>query len=109
MDMHPVEGIDGNSSKEAILNILAKYGIGPEAVKLWGTGKPLREFLWSEEMADASVFIMEHVDFKDTCRPRDKEMRNCHINIGTGKEISIRQLADLIVSTVGYQGRLTFD
>lgn len=76
-------------------------------MRLWGTGTPLREFLWSEEMADASVFVMEHVDFKDTFKPDDKEIRNCHINIGTGKEITIRQLAELIVNTVGYQGRLT--
>ena len=98
-----------HSSKEDILNILRKYGISEEEVRLWGTGTPLREFLWSEEMADASVFVMEHVDFKDTFEPDDKEIRNCHINIGTGKEITIRQLAELIVNTVGYQGRLTFD
>lgn len=109
MNQRPVEGIDGNSSKEDILAILAKYGISNSEVKLWGTGTPLREFLWSEEMADASVFVMEHVDFKDTYKQGDKDIRNCHINIGTGKEISIRELAELIVSTVGYQGQLTFD
>lgn len=109
MNLRPVEGINGDSSKEDILNILQKYGISEEEVKLWGTGTPLREFLWSEEMADASVFVMEHVNFKDTFNPDDKEIRNCHINIGTGKEITIRQLAELIVNTVGYQGRLAFD
>ena len=109
LNQRPVEGIDGNSSKEDILAILAKYGISNSEVKLWGTGTPLREFLWSEEMADASVFVMEHVDFKDTYKRGDKDIRNCHINIGTGKEISIRELAELIVSTVGYQGQLTFD
>jgi len=109
LNQRPVEGIDGNSSKEDILAILAKYGISNSEVKLWGTGTPLREFLWSEEMADASVFVMEHVDFKDTYKQGDKDIRNCHINIGTGKEISIRKLAELIVSTVGYQGQLTFD
>ena len=109
LNQRPVEGIDGNSSKEDILAILAKYGISNSEVKLWGTGTPLREFLWSEEMADASVFGMEHVDFKDTYKQGDKDIRNCHINIGTGKEISIRELAELIVSTVGYQGQLTFD
>ena len=109
MNLRPVEGINGDSSKEDILTILRKYGISEEEVRLWGTGTPLREFLWSEEMADASVFVMEHVDFKDTFEPDDKEIRNCHINIGTGKEITIRQLAELIVNTVGYQGRLTFD
>ena len=109
LNQRPVEGIDGNSSKEDILTILAKYGISNSEVKLWGTGTPLREFLWSEEMANASVFVMEHVDFKDTYKQGDKDIRNCHINIGTGKEISIRELAELIVSTVGYQGQLTFD
>ena len=109
LNQRPVEGIDGNSSKEDILAILAKYGISNSEVKLWGTGTPLREFLWSEEMADVSVFVMEHVDFKDTYKQGDKDIRNCHINIGTGKEISIRELAELIVSTVGYQGQLTFD
>ncbi|MBP7267279.1 MAG: NAD-dependent epimerase/dehydratase family protein, partial [Bacteroides sp.] len=73
------------------------------------TGTPLREFLWSEEMADASVFIMEHVDFKDTYRPGTKEIRNCHINIGTGKEISIAGLAHLIVKETGYKGNITFN
>lgn len=109
LNQRPVEGIDGSSSREDILAILAKYGISNTEVKLWGTGTPLREFLWSEEMADASVFVMEHVDFKDTYKQGDKDIRNCHINIGTGKEISIRELAELIVSTVGYQGQLTFD
>ena len=109
LNQRPVEGIDGSSSRENILAILAKYGISNTEVKLWGTGTPLREFLWSEEMADASVFVMEHVDFKDTYKQGDKDIRNCHINIGTGKEISIRELAELIVSTVGYQGQLTFN
>ena len=109
INLRPVEGVNGNNTHQEILEKLAKFGITPEAVTLWGTGKPMREFLWSEEMADASVFVMEHVDFKDTFKLDDKEIRNCHINIGTGKEITIRQLAELIVNTVGYQGRLTFD
>ena len=109
MNRRPVEGINGDSPKEDILNILRKYGISDTEVTLWGTGTPLREFLWSEEMADASVFVMEHVDFKDTYKEGDKDIRNCHINIGTGKEITIRQLAERIVETVGYQGKLPFD
>ena len=103
------EGVNGDSPKEEILAILQKYGISETEVTLWGTGTPLREFLWSEEMADASVFVMEHVDFKDTYKEGSKDIRNCHINIGTGKEITIRQLAERIVETVGYQGKLTFD
>ena len=109
MNLRPVEGISGANSNEEILQILRKYGITEKEVTLWGTGTPLREFLWSEEMADASVFVMEHVDFKDTYKAGTKDIRNCHINIGTGKEITIRELAELIVSTVGYQGKLTFD
>lgn len=109
LDLRPVEGVSGANSDEEILRLLAKYGITSEEIRLWGTGTPLREFLWSEEMADASVFVMEHVDFKDTYRSGEKDIRNCHINIGTGKEITIRQLAELIVKTIGYQGRLTFD
>ena len=109
MNQRPVESVNGDSSKEDILAILKKYGISETEVTLWGTGTPLREFLWSEEMADASVFVMEHVDFKDTYKEGSKDIRNCHINIGTGKEITIRQLAERIVETVGYQGKLTFD
>ena len=109
MNQRPVEGVNGDSPKEEILAILQKYGISETEVTFWGTGTPLREFLWSEEMADASVFVMEHVDFKDTYKEGSKDIRNCHINIGTGKEITIRQLAERIVETVGYQGKLTFD
>ena len=109
MNQRPVEDVNGDSSKEDILAILKKYGISETEVTLWGTGTPLREFLWSEEMADASVFVLEHVDFKDTYKEGSKDIRNCHINIGTGKEITIRQLAERIVETVGYQGKLTFD
>ncbi|HPW70611.1 MAG TPA: GDP-L-fucose synthase [Bacteroides graminisolvens] len=100
LNLRPVEGVNGQYSKEEILHILKKYGISESGVELWGTGTPLREFLWSEEMADASVFIMEQVDFKDA---------RSHINIGTGKEISIKALAELIMKTVGYTGKLTFD
>ena len=100
LNLRPVEDVNGQYSKEEILHILKKYGISESGVELWGTGTPLREFLWSEEMADASVFIMEQVDFKDA---------RSHINIGTGKEITIKALAELIMKTVGYTGKLTFD
>lgn len=109
LNARPVEGISGDAPEETILAVLAKYGISKAQVELWGTGKPLREFLWSEEMADASVFVMEHVDFKDTYQPGTTDIRNCHINIGTGKEISIAGLADLIVRETGYQGSIVFN
>lgn len=109
LDQRPVEGVNGKCPKAEILAVLQKYGIMENRVMLWGTGKPLREFLWSEEMADASVFVMEHVDFKDTFDPACKDVRNCHINIGTGKEISIGDLAKLIVKEIDYKGCLEFD
>lgn len=109
LNLRPVEGVDGEASQELILNVLAKYGITPQSVTLWGTGTPVREFLWSEEMADASVFVLENIDFKDTYDPSQQHIRNCHINIGTGKEISIRDVAHLIVDTIDYRGQLLFD
>lgn len=109
LDLRPVEGVDGKADEQTILNVLAKYGITPSEVKLWGTGTPLREFLWSEEMADASVYVLLNIDFKDTYNSEDREIRNCHINVGTGKEISIRNVAELIVRTVGFKGILSWD
>lgn len=108
LNRRPIEGISGESTWENIQELLSKYGITDRGIMLWGTGKPLREFLWSEEMADACVFIMEHVNFKDL-KGEDKEVRNCHINIGTGKEISIQDLAGLIAQTVGYDGNIEFN
>lgn len=104
----PVEGVSGNDSDDRILAKLADYGIKNESVEIWGTGKPLREFLWSEEMADACVYIMENVNFEDL-KPKGNEIRNTHINVGTGKEISIADLAKLIAETVGYKGNFVFN
>lgn len=109
INLRPVEGVNGNNSNEEILAILAKYGISPEAVTLWGTGTPMREFLWSEEMADASVHVLLNVDFKDTYDASQKEIRNCHINVGTGKELSIRQAAEMIVKEIDFKGELRWD
>ena len=126
------------SPKEKVLRVLSKYGIYDNKVVLWGTGTPLREFLWSEDMADASVHILLNVNFSDiigiekyssvhygistdgavdrnhsTGRggaiPSLGEIRNCHINVGTGKELTIRELAGLIVKTVGFEGIVEFD
>jgi GDP-L-fucose synthase len=104
----PIEGVLGEASKEAIQEKLDKYGIKKGSVERWGTGKPMREFLWSEEMADACVYVMEKVDFDDL-KPQGREIRNVHINIGTGKEVSIRQLAEIIAQTVGYEGEFIFN
>ena len=130
--------IDGNSDEALIRKILAWYGIEDNKVTLWGTGKPLREFLWSEDMADASVHVLLNVDFKDIigiekyssvhygvaadgvvdCNhstgrggyiPSMGEIRNCHINVGTGKELTIRELSELVVKAVGFEGEVAFD
>lgn len=109
----PIEGIDGSNSKEEITNILAQYGINyqNDAVKLevWGSGKPMREFLWSEDMADACVFLMEHRNFSDCYTDDVKEIRNTHVNIGTGEDISIKDLAELIKSILNFRGELYFN
>lgn len=111
-DKMPVEGVDG-SHEAAIIEKLAKYGVrrgssGKVEVEIWGTGKPLREFLWSEDMASACVYVMESVDWSDLCCGKD-ELRNCHINIGTGKEITIEGLARLVAQKVGYNSDIVFN
>jgi len=138
MDKRPVEGITGSASDADILIVLAKYGIYNNKVVLWGTGTPLREFLWSEDMADASVHVLLNVDFSDIIGvekyssvhygaktdgavdrnhsagrggaiPSLGEIRNCHINVGTGKELTIRELSELVVKAVGFEGTVEFD
>lgn len=138
MDRRPVEGVTGSAGRAEILRILAKYGIENDKVTLWGTGSPLREFLWSEDMADASVHVLLNVNFSDIIGiekyssvhygartngtvdrdhsvgrggaiPKLGEIRNCHINVGTGKELTIRELSRLVVKTVGFGGEVKFD
>ncbi|RCW30029.1 GDP-L-fucose synthase [Marinilabilia salmonicolor] len=115
LDRNPIEGINGTNSKDEILGILDKYGIrfkgsgDPQvSIEIWGSGKPMREFLWSEELADACVYVMEKVDFKDA-HAGEKEVRNTHINIGTGKEVSIKELAETIKRKVGFKGELFYN
>ncbi|WP_337753304.1 NAD-dependent epimerase/dehydratase family protein, partial [Coprobacter fastidiosus] len=114
LNKRPVELVNGESTEQDILAILDKYGVrktgkGNVQVEIWGTGSPMREFLWSEEMADACVFVMENIDFEDLKPKNTKEIRNCHINIGTGKEISIGDVARLIKKTAGFEGDLYFN
>ena len=138
LDIRPIEGINGSSQSSDILSILAKYGIQDNKVVLWGTGMPLREFLWSEDMADASVHILLNVNFSDIIGiekyssvyygasasgtvdrnhsagrggaiPQLGEIRNCHINVGTGKELTIRELSTLVAQAVGFGGTIEFD
>ncbi|MCF0159494.1 MAG: GDP-L-fucose synthase [Bacteroidaceae bacterium] len=138
LDKRPVEGVNGSCPEADIKAVLSKYGIEPNRVTLWGTGTPLREFLWSEDMADASVHVLLNVNFSDVIGlekyssvhygkaadgstdrntsagrggaiPSLGEIRNCHINVGTGKELTIRALSELIVKTTGFTGEIRFD
>ena len=144
LNKRPVEGVNGSGltvqgpERQKALEVLAKYGIYDNKVVLWGTGTPLREFLWSEDMADASVHVLLNVNFSDiigiekyssvhygastdgavdrnhsTGRggaiPKLGEIRNCHINVGTGKELTIRELSELVVKAVGFEGTIEFD
>ena len=90
-------------------NYLEKFGVNKNSVEIWGSGKPRREFLYSEDMADACVFLLENRDFKDTYSTDSKEIQNTHINIGTGADISIKELSQLIQEIVGFKGELVFN
>ena len=133
----PIKNENGNLDEQSIVELLSEFGIkiisqmdtNPEqmntnvTVEIWGNGAPMREFLWSEEMADSCVYLMENIDFEDLTSPhrpnsssplRDnsssiREIRNSHINIGTGNEISIHDLACLIKKIVGFKGGLVFN
>lgn len=96
-------------SLEEAKSYLYSFGVTETSVEIWGSGKPMREFLWSKDMADACVFIMENRDFEDTYAIGQNEIRNTHINIGTGKEISIKVLAETIASEIGFKGELVFN
>jgi GDP-L-fucose synthase len=123
LNKRSIEGVNHLSDNHEITSILSKYGIriGSStslplvSVEIWGTGLPMREFLWSEEMADACVFVIENIDFSDLIEINSKtdrksnEVRNTHINIGTGQEISIRELAKLIKEKTGFSGELEFN
>ncbi|MCV3429712.1 GDP-L-fucose synthase [Campylobacter lari] len=89
-------------------NYLENFGIYKDKVEIWGSGQARREFLYNEDMADACVFIMENINFKDLISDK-KEIKNTHINIGTGIDISIKELAYLIKDIVGFKGELYFN
>ncbi len=136
LNKNPIEGIDGNAPEEKILEILSKYGISFKGqhsqstnndnvnfytnfnkvqIEIWGTGNPRREFLWSEDMADACVFIMGNRNFSDLVEHPEKngatrkEVRNTHINIGTGMDVSINDLANMIKEIISFKGDLYFN
>jgi GDP-L-fucose synthase len=119
----PVDGFTGSEAEEEIVELLAKQGVkglrseglksegqrSGVTVTVWGTGSPLREFMYSGDMADATVYIMEKVSFSDLVTEGAKEVRNTHINIGTGEEITIKALSVLLREVTGFRGELVFD
>lgn len=77
---------------------------GKNSVTIWGSGKPLREFMYVEDLANAIVFMMEKVNAKDLY-----EKGITHLNVGTGKDISIADLASLIAQIIGFKGKIVYD
>ena len=118
-DNFPVEGVNGKATENDIIQKLRKYGIKKSdsdvSVQFWGTGKPKREFLLSDDLADALVYIFENLDFIDLVKDLNalkaevKDIRNTHINIGTGKDITIRSLAEMISDIIAYKGNIEWD
>lgn len=136
LDRNPIDKISGGSEKESILNILEKYGISlknssssgkpvsdPDGnqidmmdvtVNVWGTGTPLREFMYSTDMAEACVYVMENTNISDIIEMNQSvNQPDFHppqfINIGTGEEISIKELASKIKKLTGFKGEIVFD
>ena len=117
LNKNPIKGIDGSASIDEIIEILNKNGflfefnntsfiIDSSSVRitLWGTGKSLREFLHVDDLAGACTFLMEELDSDELI---DENIS--HLNVGSGEEITIRNLAELVQETIGYKGKLEFD
>jgi len=118
---YPVEGVNESGSDTEILDKLSKYGVRisssshltphtshPVSISLWGTGSPYREFLYVDDLAEACVFLMENVDFNDL-KPQQGPILNTHINIGTGRDLTIKELVHLVKSKIGFRGQLDWD
>ena len=98
---HPVEGIDGSATEAKITEVLGKFGIKKNAaiteVELWGTGSPKREFLHVDDLSEALLFLMKNYEAEE------------HINIGTGTDLTISELAGLIRRITGFQGTVLWN
>ncbi|MEE4116501.1 MAG: GDP-L-fucose synthase [Marinilabiliaceae bacterium] len=111
----PIPELSSEMTGPEIIDALGDYGIKGKKdhaeVEIWGTGSPMREFLWIEDMVDACIYLLENVDFTDiiSARGLKDEIRNTHINIGTGTDISIKELAGLVKDIIGFSGKLCFN
>ncbi|MBF7042048.1 GDP-L-fucose synthase [Campylobacter volucris] len=94
---------------EQAINYLNHFGITKNSVEIWGTGNARREFLHADDMADACVYIMENVNFKDLYNKNEKEIRNTHINIGSGKDITIKDLVSIVNSIIKFEGDIIYN
>ena len=117
---YPVEGVKGSEPDKLIMEKLNKYGLSKSGnevtITLWGTGNPKREFLHASDLADACVFIMENINFKDLANfykernPKEAdEIKNTHINIGTGTDLTIRELSEIVKEITDYNGKIIWD
>lgn len=114
-----IEMVNHESSIKDIQNILAKYGIkynrDKVQIEIWGTGTPKREFMFSEDMAEACLFLLENKNFNDLAVISNSDftnssiVRNTHVNIGTGSDISIKALCKTIQSETDFQGEYFFN
>ncbi|MCD4795310.1 MAG: GDP-L-fucose synthase [Bacteroidales bacterium] len=121
LNIRPINDVTGDADISVISDTLSKFGINKQSVELWGSGKPRREFLHADDLADACVFIAEKINFKEILLNDfnisefvypyvGKEVRNTHINIGTGRDISIKELAELIKNElVNYKGEINWN
>jgi GDP-L-fucose synthase len=82
---------------------------GDKKVVCWGTGAPLREFLYCDDLAEACVFLMQNVDYTDMAFTDQSGTVQAHINVGSGQEVSIFELAQRVASAVGYEGAIEWD
>lgn len=116
LNKRPIEGVDGAQSENHMREKLSKYGIHTTSsnteVVLWGTGTPRREFLFSDDLADACVFVMENIDFRnlvEMSQTDQHEIRNTHINIGSGIDLSIKELSEIVKKITDFQGNIVWD
>ena len=117
LSANPIEGVGGDANREELLEQLGKYGLTMKdanqtssynqvSVEIWGTGSPMREFMYSEDMAAACVHVMESEQVEQMIINNPEYS---WLNIGTGKEISIKGLAELIKQKLNFSGELVFN
>lgn len=98
----------GYEIKGSIEETLKGLGVTADAVEIWGSGRPRRDFLYVDDLADACLFVMDRVNFDDLTKGL-REVKNTHINIGSGEDISIADLAEMVRQIVGFKGEIVYN